>query len=119
MPRQMNLNVRVSGELSDFVSQRTGPDGTYDNTSEYIRDLIRRDKQASEAAVSSKRKPICGNCSGLLNASLQAWRCAAQFLPNSRLMATSSIMVIISSTGVNCRVKALKLPPFCMNGCTR
>jgi antitoxin ParD1/3/4 len=56
MPKQMNLNVRVSGELSDFVLRQTGPDGTYDNTSEYIRDLIRRDKQASEAAAFERLK---------------------------------------------------------------
>ncbi|MEE4239119.1 MAG: transcriptional regulator [Anderseniella sp.] len=56
MPKQINLNVRVSGELSEFVSRRTGPDGTYDNTSEYVRDLIRRDKQASETEAFDRLK---------------------------------------------------------------
>ena len=48
MARQFNLNVRVSGELGGHVSRMVGRDGNYDNTSEYIRDLIRRDKNARE-----------------------------------------------------------------------
>jgi antitoxin ParD1/3/4 len=39
----MNLNVRISGSLSDFVTE-TVSDGDYENVSEYVRDLIRRDK---------------------------------------------------------------------------
>ncbi|MEO5494789.1 MAG: addiction module antitoxin [Sphingomonas sp.] len=39
----MALNVRVSGALSDFVAANVGDDGLYDNASEYVRDLIRRD----------------------------------------------------------------------------
>jgi antitoxin ParD1/3/4 len=45
------LNVRVTGPLGEFVSARTGPDGLYDNVSEYVRDLIRRDMAASEAEM--------------------------------------------------------------------
>lgn len=49
MQKAMNLNVRVSGTLGDFVSQTIGEDGDYDNASEYVRDLIRRDKASKEA----------------------------------------------------------------------
>ena len=49
MPKTMNLNVRVSGTLGDFVSQTIGDEGDYDNGSEYVRDLIRRDKACKEA----------------------------------------------------------------------
>jgi len=49
MPKTMNLNVRVSGTLGDFVSQTIGDEGDYDNGSEYVRDLIRRDKAQKEA----------------------------------------------------------------------
>ncbi len=43
----MNLNVRISGSLSDFVTE-TVTDGDYENVSEYVRDLIRRDKERAE-----------------------------------------------------------------------
>jgi antitoxin ParD1/3/4 len=43
----MNLNVRISGSLSDFVSE-TVSEGDYENVSEYVRDLIRRDKARAE-----------------------------------------------------------------------
>ncbi|WP_333572771.1 ribbon-helix-helix domain-containing protein [Sphingomonas sp.] len=48
MTKPMNLNVRVSGPLSDFVSRNVGEDGLYENVSEYVRDLIRRDKERVE-----------------------------------------------------------------------
>jgi antitoxin ParD1/3/4 len=43
----MNLNVRISGSLSDFVSEAIS-EGDYENVSEYVRDLIRRDKERAE-----------------------------------------------------------------------
>lgn len=42
------LTVRVSGALSEFVAQNVGDDGLYENISEYIRDLIRRDFERAE-----------------------------------------------------------------------
>jgi putative addiction module CopG family antidote len=41
-----NLNVRVTGKLRAFVNQQIGPDGFYENASEYVRDLIRRDLES-------------------------------------------------------------------------
>lgn len=49
MPRTTTMTVRVSGALSDFVAETTGENGSYENVSEYIRDLIRRDKARTEA----------------------------------------------------------------------
>lgn len=43
----MNLNVRISGSLSEFVTEAIS-DGDYENVSEYVRDLIRRDKARAE-----------------------------------------------------------------------
>lgn len=43
MNKPISLNVRISGPLSDFVSANVGDEGCYDNASEYVRDLIRRD----------------------------------------------------------------------------
>jgi antitoxin ParD1/3/4 len=48
MSRSMTLNVRVGGALGDFVASNVGNDGTYENVSEYVRDLIRRDKERIE-----------------------------------------------------------------------
>ncbi len=42
------MTVRLSGALSDFVAANVGEDGSYENISEYVRDLIRRDKERSE-----------------------------------------------------------------------
>lgn len=42
------MTVRLSGTLSDFVVENVGEDGAYENVSEYIRDLIRRDKDRKE-----------------------------------------------------------------------
>lgn len=49
MSKPMTLNVRVSGALSDFVAANVGEDGAYENVSEYVRDLIRRDRARVEA----------------------------------------------------------------------
>ncbi|MBP0485151.1 ribbon-helix-helix domain-containing protein [Sagittula salina] len=50
MPRTTTttMTVRVSGSLSEFVATNVGEDGAYENVSEYIRDLIRRDKERAE-----------------------------------------------------------------------
>ena len=48
MPRTMTMTVRLSGVLRDFVSANVGEHGSYENISEYIRDLIRRDKEQAE-----------------------------------------------------------------------
>jgi Arc/MetJ-type ribon-helix-helix transcriptional regulator len=48
MNKPMTLNVRISGALSDFVAACVGENGAYENVSEYVRDLIRRDKERLE-----------------------------------------------------------------------
>ena len=44
----MTLNVRISGPLGDHVSSKVGADGRYENVSEYVRDLIRRELEREE-----------------------------------------------------------------------
>lgn len=56
MSRTTTMTVRVSGALSDFVAANTGEDGAYENVSEYIRDLIRRDKERSETEAFNRLK---------------------------------------------------------------
>ena len=50
------MTVRLSGPLSDFVAQNVGENGSYENTSEYIRDLIRRDKEHTEQQIFERLK---------------------------------------------------------------
>ncbi|MFT5665707.1 MAG: antitoxin ParD1/3/4 [Gammaproteobacteria bacterium] len=47
MSDTMNLNVRISGSLKDFVLDEI-QQGSYENISEYVRNLIRRDKEQAE-----------------------------------------------------------------------
>jgi antitoxin ParD1/3/4 len=44
----MTLNVRIGGELGEFVSENVGDWGLYESVSEYVRDLIRRDRERVE-----------------------------------------------------------------------
>ena len=46
--RSTTMTVRIGEQLSDFVAENIGATGSYDNVSEYIRDLIRRDKERVE-----------------------------------------------------------------------
>lgn len=48
MSRTTTMTVRLSGSLSDFVASNVAEDGAYENISEYVRDLIRRDKERRE-----------------------------------------------------------------------
>ena len=58
MPRTITttMTVRLSGPLSDFVAANVGEQGAYENVSEYVRDLIRRDKEAREATAFARLK---------------------------------------------------------------
>lgn len=52
----MTLNVRVSGRLGEFVADNVSADGAYENVSEYVRDLIRRDMERSEVEAFDRLK---------------------------------------------------------------
>lgn len=56
MSRIMTMTVRLKGSLSDFVADNVGEHGVYDNVSEYVRDLIRRDKERVEAEAFDRLK---------------------------------------------------------------
>ncbi len=53
---QTTMTVRLSGPLSDFVAASVGDSGSYENVSEYIRDLIRRDKERVEQQAFNRLK---------------------------------------------------------------
>jgi antitoxin ParD1/3/4 len=56
MSKSMTLNVRVNGPLGEFVAGNVGDAGTYENVSEYVRDLIRKDKERAEKALFERLK---------------------------------------------------------------
>ena len=56
MRRTTTMTVRLSGALSDFVAANVGENGSYENVSEYIRDLIRRDKERGEKEAFDRLK---------------------------------------------------------------
>lgn len=56
MSRTTTMTVRLSGALRDFVAANVSEDGAYENVSEYVRDLIRRDKQRAESEAFDRLK---------------------------------------------------------------
>jgi antitoxin ParD1/3/4 len=50
------MTVRLNEGLSDFVAMNVGDNGSYENVSEYIRDLIRRDKERVETQAFERLK---------------------------------------------------------------
>jgi len=48
MSRTTTLTVRLNATLSDFVGTNVQAGGAYENVSEYLRDLIRRDMERKE-----------------------------------------------------------------------
>lgn len=56
MGKEMTLNVRVGGELGEFIADNVGEHGLYENVSEYVRDLIRRDWERVEREKFEKLK---------------------------------------------------------------
>ena len=45
-----NINVRVKGDLQMHLQQQIGEHGLYENASEYVRALIRRDLKSRNEA---------------------------------------------------------------------
>ena len=50
------MTVRLGGALSDFVAANVGEHGAYENVSEYVRDLIRRDKERKDTDAFERLK---------------------------------------------------------------
>ncbi len=56
MSQTTTMTVRISGALSEFVASNVGENGSYENIIEYVRDLIRRDKERAEAEAFKRLK---------------------------------------------------------------
>tara|TARA_R110000787_G_C13397528_1_gene443172 strand:+ start:148 stop:384 length:237 start_codon:yes stop_codon:yes gene_type:complete len=50
------MTVRLSGALSEFVASNVGENGAYENISEYVRDLVRRDMDRREQEAFDRLK---------------------------------------------------------------
>ena len=53
-----SIHVKVGGLLQAHVQQQIGEDGLYENASEYIRALIRRDLQTRDEAWEALAKEL-------------------------------------------------------------
>lgn len=53
-----SIHVKVGGALQDHIQQQIGEDGLYENASEYIRALIRRDLQTRDEAWDILQKEL-------------------------------------------------------------
>ena len=56
MSQTTTMTVRLSGALSEFMASNVGESGSYENISEYVRDLIRRDKERVEREAFERLK---------------------------------------------------------------
>ena len=56
MSNSTTLTVRLNPVLSEFVASHVQEGGAYDNVSEYLRDLIRRDIAAKEQQAFDRLK---------------------------------------------------------------
>jgi len=48
MAHTTTMTVRLGETLGDHVAQQTSENGAYENVSEYVRDLIRKDRERAE-----------------------------------------------------------------------
>ena len=56
MKQTTTMTVRLSGALSEFVASNVGETGASENVGEYVRDLIRRDKERVEREAFDRLK---------------------------------------------------------------
>jgi antitoxin ParD1/3/4 len=82
--RTTTMTVRLSGALSDYVSANVGESGCYENVSEYIRDLIRRDKERNECQAFDRLKAELNQAYAAPESSYQPLR-AADIIARNRL----------------------------------
>lgn len=56
MSQTTTMTVSLNATLSEFVASKVQEDGAYENVSEYMRDLIRRDMERKEQQVFDRLK---------------------------------------------------------------
>jgi len=83
MSRTTTMTVRLNGRLSDFVAANVGENGTYENISEYIRDLIRRDSERVEKETFDRLKAELAHAFGTPESSYESLT-AAEVIARNR-----------------------------------
>ncbi|HEX7991035.1 MAG TPA: addiction module antitoxin [Stenotrophomonas sp.] len=78
------MTVRLSGPLSDFVAANVGEHGAYENVSEYMRDLIRRDKERTETEAFERLKAELAHAFAAPESSYQPLTAAEAIARNRR-----------------------------------
>jgi antitoxin ParD1/3/4 len=53
-----SIHVKIGGQLQAHIDQQIGDEGLYENASEYIRALIRRDLQTRDEAWETLQKEL-------------------------------------------------------------
>ncbi len=56
MSQTTTVTVRLNATLADFVASNVEQDGAYENVSEYLRDLVRRDMERKEQQAFDRLK---------------------------------------------------------------
>ena len=56
MARTTTMTVRIGETLGDYVARQIGDNGPYENVSEYVRDLIRKDKERHDKQAFNRLK---------------------------------------------------------------
>ncbi len=54
----VSIQVKISGALQDHIQRQIGDEGLYENASEYIRALIRRDLHTRDEAWEALQKEL-------------------------------------------------------------
>lgn len=69
-PRMAQMNVSIPDKLKGWVESRVA-EGRYSSTSDYVRDLVRRDQEREERVLRLQTAIDEGRASGISNRSLE------------------------------------------------
>ena len=83
MSQATTMTVRLNATLSEFVAANVSEEGAYDNVSEYLRDLIRRDMARKDQEAFERLKAE-------LNHAFAAPEAAYQQLTAAEVMARNA-----------------------------
>ena len=84
MPQTTTMTVRLNSTLSDFVAANVSENGSYENVSEYMRDLIRRDMKRADRAVFERLKAELAQAFSAPESTYQSMNAADVIARNSR-----------------------------------
>ena len=89
MRHTTTITVRISRALSDFVAANVGASAAYESVSEYVRDLILRDKARAEREAFDRLKAELARAFAAPDDSYHALS-ASEVIANSSISASPS-----------------------------